>query len=203
MRYFWLDEGELPNILFTAAVTAGAYRLRGPADAPGAVRDRLVASLVVLIVAVAAVKRAVMNMVVHAYDLFFYLSSWSTLSYLWSDQRRYLVALAWPRCWPRRSWAGLPTAPTARACRAAGRRWPCSLFVAARLVRRRRQGRAAPHAVLLREPVRLVLLRVLGRDARGAVAGRAAGGAPPRRGRTGLRHSRPSAKRAPSRRTSS
>ena len=38
-------------------------------------------------------KRAVMNMVVHAYDLFFYLSSWSTISYLWSDQRRYVVGL--------------------------------------------------------------------------------------------------------------
>ena len=50
-------------------------------------------SLVALIVAAASAKRAVMNMVVHAYDLFFYLSSWSTISYLWSDQRRYLVAL--------------------------------------------------------------------------------------------------------------
>jgi len=30
---------------------------------------------------------------VHAYDLFFYLSSWSTISYLWSDQRRYVVGL--------------------------------------------------------------------------------------------------------------
>ena len=39
------------------------------------------------------VKRATMNMVVHAYDLFFYLSSWSTISYLWSDQRRYVVGL--------------------------------------------------------------------------------------------------------------
>jgi len=32
-------------------------------------------------------------MVVHAYDLFFYLSSWSTISYLWSDQRRYVLGL--------------------------------------------------------------------------------------------------------------
>src|SRR5262249_18461296 len=30
--------------------------------------------------------------VVHAYDLFFYLSSSSTLSYLWSEQRRYVLA---------------------------------------------------------------------------------------------------------------
>ncbi len=32
-----------------------------------------------------------MNMVAHAYDLVFYLSSPSTLAYLWSDQRRYVV----------------------------------------------------------------------------------------------------------------
>src|SRR5262249_60503647 len=54
----------------------------------------LVALLVVLIVAISSVKRAVMNMVMHAYDIIFYLSSWSTISYLWSDQRRYLLALA-------------------------------------------------------------------------------------------------------------
>ena len=41
----------------------------------------------------ASAKRAAMNMVVHAYDIFFYLSSWSTVSYIWSDQRRYLLAL--------------------------------------------------------------------------------------------------------------
>ena len=34
-----------------------------------------------------------MNMVVHAYDLFFYLSSWSTISYLWSDHRQLVIAL--------------------------------------------------------------------------------------------------------------
>ena len=52
----------------------------------------VIASLVAAIVAAAAAKRAVMNMVVHAYDLFFYLSSWSTISYLWADQRRYVLA---------------------------------------------------------------------------------------------------------------
>jgi len=35
-----------------------------------------------------------MNMVAHAYDIVFYLGSWSTVSYLWSDQRRYLIAIA-------------------------------------------------------------------------------------------------------------
>ena len=46
-------------------------------------------------------------------------SSWSTISYLWSDQRRYLVALL-ARCSARRLWLGSPTVPTARASLAAG-----------------------------------------------------------------------------------
>jgi phosphoglycerol transferase MdoB-like AlkP superfamily enzyme len=53
----------------------------------------LVASIVAVIVWAASAKRATMNMVVHAYDLFFYLSSWSTVSYMWSEQRRYVVGL--------------------------------------------------------------------------------------------------------------
>jgi phosphoglycerol transferase MdoB-like AlkP superfamily enzyme len=35
-----------------------------------------------------------MYMVVHAYDLFFYFSSWSTVSFLWNDHRRFVLALA-------------------------------------------------------------------------------------------------------------
>ena len=54
----------------------------------------LATALVATIAAAASVKRATMNMVVHAYDLFFYFSSWSTVSYLWSDQRRYMLAAA-------------------------------------------------------------------------------------------------------------
>jgi phosphoglycerol transferase MdoB-like AlkP superfamily enzyme len=94
MRHFWVDEGTLPNILFTAAVTLALVALLVLLTRRVLFATALVASLVVLIVAASTVKRAVMNMVVHAYDIFFYLSSWSTISYLWSDQRRYLVALA-------------------------------------------------------------------------------------------------------------
>src|SRR6185312_13993557 len=52
----------------------------------------VISALIVVVVAVAVVKRSIMNMVVHAYDLIFYLSSWSTISFLWSDHRRYLLA---------------------------------------------------------------------------------------------------------------
>ena len=78
-----------------------------------------------MLVAAASIKRALMNMVLHAYDLFFYLSSWSTVSYLWSDHRRYLLALAGALL--AAGLRGLARLPRrhARACRAAGRRWPC------------------------------------------------------------------------------
>ena len=118
MRHFWVDEGTFPNILFTAAVTAGAGRPPGPADAPGAVRDR--AGRLAGRAdrgRIASVKRAVMNMVVHAYDLFFYLSSWSTISYLWSDQRRYLVGSR--RRAAGRGGRGLARLPRRRHARAA------------------------------------------------------------------------------------
>jgi phosphoglycerol transferase MdoB-like AlkP superfamily enzyme len=93
-RYFWVDEGALPNILFTAGVTLALIVLLILLAQRVLFATTLVALLVVLIVAVSSAKRAVMNMVLHAYDIVFYLSSWSTISYLWSDQRRYLVALA-------------------------------------------------------------------------------------------------------------
>jgi Sulfatase len=93
-RYFWVDEGTFPNVLFTWAVTLALIAFLILMTRRVLFATALVASLVVLIVTVSSAKRAVMNMVMHAYDIFFYLSSWSTISYLWSDQRRYLLALA-------------------------------------------------------------------------------------------------------------
>jgi len=92
MRHFWRDEGEFANILFTLTVTVALVALVMLASRRALFATVVVASLVATIIAAATAKRAVMNMVVHAYDLFFYLSSWSTISYLWSDQRRYVLA---------------------------------------------------------------------------------------------------------------
>ena len=93
-RHFWRDEGELANILFTAAATGALISVLMLITRRALFATVLVAGMVALIVAAAAAKRAVMNMVVHAYDLFFYFSSWSTVSYLWSDQRRYVLGAA-------------------------------------------------------------------------------------------------------------
>jgi hypothetical protein len=92
-RYFWREEGSLPNILFTAGVTLALIAFLVVLSRR-VLLTTLVALLIMLIAAISSVKRAVMNMVMHAYDIVFYLSSWSTIGYLWNDQRRYLLALA-------------------------------------------------------------------------------------------------------------
>jgi phosphoglycerol transferase MdoB-like AlkP superfamily enzyme len=94
LRHFWLDEGNFANILFTAAATLAIICVFTLLSRRVLFAAALCGALVLLIVVTAAAKRAVMNMVVHAYDAVFYLGSWSTLSYLLSDQRRYVVAFA-------------------------------------------------------------------------------------------------------------
>jgi len=93
MRHFWRDEGTFPNILFTAGVTAALGALVVVLTRRVLFAAALTASSIVVLVVVAATKRTLMNMVLHAYDIFFYLSSWATVSYLWSDHRRYLLGL--------------------------------------------------------------------------------------------------------------
>src|SRR5262245_29502316 len=94
IHQFWINEGELPNIIFTAGVTMALVAIVAVISRRVLFSLVLTAAVIATIAAAASVKRATMNMVVHAYDLFFYLSSWSTISYLWSDQRRYVLGLA-------------------------------------------------------------------------------------------------------------
>jgi hypothetical protein len=93
VHYFWRSEGELANVLFTVAVTFAIVATLAAVSRRLFFATVLSASMVAVVVAVASVKRATMNMVAHAYDLFFYFSSWSTLSFLWNDHRRYVLAL--------------------------------------------------------------------------------------------------------------
>lgn len=53
----------------------------------------LVAGFSLAVVLGASIKLKKMNMVMHAYDLLFYLSSWSTVTYLWYDYRRYFISI--------------------------------------------------------------------------------------------------------------
>jgi hypothetical protein len=88
--FFWQDEGQ-GYFLYTVAVTTALVAVATLLSRRAFFATVLVTGVVVMTVAAASVKRATMNMVVHAYDLFFYLGSSSTMSYLWSDQRRYVL----------------------------------------------------------------------------------------------------------------
>jgi hypothetical protein len=92
-RQFWVDEGSLANVLFTAAVTLAVAAFVTILTRRVLFATVLTASLVAVISLAASIKQAAMSMVVHAYDLFFYLGSWSTVSYLWSDHRRYVLSV--------------------------------------------------------------------------------------------------------------
>ena len=83
--YFWRHEGQFESVLFTSGITlaiiaALAFASRRPFFAT------LATTLFCVAIAWASsIKHATMNSIVHAYDLFFYLSSWSTVSFLLSE----------------------------------------------------------------------------------------------------------------------
>jgi hypothetical protein len=92
--YVWQDVGELANVVFTVGVTAALIAVATLVSRRLVFSSLLVAMLVGAVVAASSVKQATMNMTVHAYDLFFYLASWSTVSYLLSDQTGYVLGAA-------------------------------------------------------------------------------------------------------------
>jgi hypothetical protein len=92
--YVWQDVSEPANILFTVGVTAALIAVATLVSRRLIFSSLLVAMLVAAIVTVSSVKLATMNMMAHAYDLFFYLGSWSTVSYLWSDHTHYVLGAA-------------------------------------------------------------------------------------------------------------
>lgn len=91
--YFYLHEGAWPNQLFVNCVTlmivAAVIALTGRL----LVAAILVPAFIALIVQAAAFKREAMDMIVHAYDIFFYLMSWSTVVFLWEHYRGHLFLL--------------------------------------------------------------------------------------------------------------
>ncbi|HRD79086.1 MAG TPA: hypothetical protein PK264_24665, partial [Hyphomicrobiaceae bacterium] len=91
-RLFWLTEGLVPNILFTAGVSLAIASALTLLTRRLLFATTLTGAFIAIIYLTAATKRKIMFSVVHAYDLVFYLSSWSTISYLWSDFRVYVLA---------------------------------------------------------------------------------------------------------------
>lgn len=91
--YCHRHEGWWPHFIFAIAVTMliGGFTLL--ATRRLFFSTMLATALTTLIVAIASAKHQAMDMVLHAYDLIFYLGSWSTISYLWSDHRIYIYKI--------------------------------------------------------------------------------------------------------------
>lgn len=92
-RYFYFYEGGWPNQLFVNCVTlmiAAAVVLVTGRLLVAAV---FVPAMIAIVVQAAAFKREAMDMIVHAYDIFFYLMSWSTVVFLWEHYRAQLFML--------------------------------------------------------------------------------------------------------------
>jgi Sulfatase len=91
--YFWKYEGGAANQFFVWSVTLTLAAWLVLAFGRVLVASVLVNALVGIVATIAWAKQQAMDMALHAYDLVFYLSSWSTIHYLWNDFRIYVLAL--------------------------------------------------------------------------------------------------------------
>ena len=91
--YHWRYEGWPATIAFAGSVTAALFFALVFLSRRILFSIVLVALLIATIVIAADVKRHYIEMVLHAYDVVFYLTSWSTLVFLWVDHKLVLLAL--------------------------------------------------------------------------------------------------------------
>jgi phosphoglycerol transferase MdoB-like AlkP superfamily enzyme len=91
--YFWRYEGGAANLFFVSSITLTLAACLMLAFCRVLVASVLVNAIIGIVATVAWAKHRAMDMALHAYDVVFYLSSWSTVSFLWRDFRAYMVAL--------------------------------------------------------------------------------------------------------------
>lgn len=92
--YIWRYEGSPASMLFCASATLGIAAAIVLVTRRILVAAVLVPAMVAIVVVASHTKLRVMNLALHAYDIVFYLSAWSTVSYLWSDYRGYVIGFA-------------------------------------------------------------------------------------------------------------
>jgi phosphoglycerol transferase MdoB-like AlkP superfamily enzyme len=92
--YHWRFEGWRETIIFSGSVTAALIFALLFVSRRALFSIVLIGLLVTSIVIAADVKRHYIEMVLHAYDVVFYLTSWSTLVFLWADHKLMLLAIA-------------------------------------------------------------------------------------------------------------
>ncbi|MCB1505395.1 MAG: sulfatase [Hyphomicrobiaceae bacterium] len=91
--YFYRHEGWPANIAFTMSITALLVATVAFVSRRALFATAIIAAAVAVIVIAATIKFRYIGMVLHAYDLAFYLLSPDTLWYLWIDFRWELIAL--------------------------------------------------------------------------------------------------------------
>jgi phosphoglycerol transferase MdoB-like AlkP superfamily enzyme len=91
--YHWHYEGWRETIIFASAITAALVALLTLISRRILFSIAIVAAIVAMIVVASDVKRHYVEMVLHAYDVVFYLTSTATLSFLWVDHKASLVAI--------------------------------------------------------------------------------------------------------------
>lgn len=87
-------EGSTAHVMFALGVAATLGALIVLLARRVLVALVIVTALLAIVVGVSIKKQQAMNMILHAYDLFFYPTSWSTLIFLWHSYTTYVVALA-------------------------------------------------------------------------------------------------------------
>lgn len=91
--YHWHYEGWRENMLFAASVTLAFIAGWTFVTRRLLLSIAIVAALIAMVVIASDVKRRYIEMVLHAYDIVFYLTSLSTIQFLWVDHRIYLIAI--------------------------------------------------------------------------------------------------------------
>ena len=91
--YFWKYEGGAANLFFVSSITLTLAACAVLAFCRVLVASVLVNAIVGIVATVAWAKHQAMDMALHAYDVFFYFSSWSTIGFLWRDFRLHVIAL--------------------------------------------------------------------------------------------------------------
>lgn len=92
--YHWYYEGWHETIIFAGGITTALVALLALATRRVLLSISVVAALVAIIVISSDVKRHFFDMVLHAYDVVFYMTSVATLRFLWVDHSVLLIALA-------------------------------------------------------------------------------------------------------------
>lgn len=91
--YHWRFEGWRENMIFAAAITTALIAGLTFLSRRALFSIAVIAAILAMVVIAADVKRRYIAMVLHAYDVVFYLTSLSTLRFLWVDHMSYLLAI--------------------------------------------------------------------------------------------------------------